>query len=188
MRIGPSLHKFGALAGVGLAVLGATYLALTGSDSAGGLLARTDASNRIDLYVERPHIDKFNAQGRLIETLTAEHMEHKLQSNQSQLTAPRFHVYTERGTIWHGAAARATVLGDHEVQLRDQVVIADAPDAQRLTTEQLDYFPKDERVSSSSLVTFRRPTDTTRAVGVRADLNTNRIELLSRVEGVHVAP
>jgi lipopolysaccharide export system protein LptC len=184
----PSPRKLGALAGVGLAAFGATYLALTEPDSATRLLARSTGANRIDLYVEQPHINKFNEKGRLIETLTAARMEHQLNSNQSQLSEPRFHVYTGQGTVWNGSAASATVLGDREVRLRDKVVIVDAPGTQRLTTEALDYFPKEERVSSAVLVTLRRPTDTTRARGVRADLNTNRVELLSRVEGVHVAP
>jgi lipopolysaccharide export system protein LptC len=188
MSIGSRLHKFAALAGIGIAAFGATYLALVGSDSPSGLLTRATNADRIDLYVEHARGSKFNEQGRLVQTFAATHMEHMLKSNQSNMTAPQFQIFTQGGEVWNGSAARATVLGDNEIQFRDHVLIVDTSGTQRLTTEQLDYFPEEEKIRSAVEVVFSRTTDTTKSIGLRADLNTNRIELLSRVEGVHAAP
>lgn len=188
MSISSRLHKFAALAGVGIAAFGATYLALVGSDSPTGLLTRAINGDRVDLYVDNAHGSKFNEQGRLVQTFAATRMEHMLKSNQSIMAAPQFQIFTQRGETWNGTAATATVLGNDEVRFRDNVLIVDATGKQRLTTEQLNYFPQDEKVSSAVKVIFKRNADTTKSVGIRADLNTNRIELLSRVEGVHVAP
>jgi lipopolysaccharide export system protein LptC len=102
------------------------------------------------------------------------------------MTVPRFHIYTEHGEIWDGTAATATLLGDSEIRLRDNVVIVDEAGTTRLTTEQLNYFPKQQKVDSAVAVLLKRATDTSKSVGMRADLNTNHVELLSRVEGIHV--
>lgn len=188
MRIGSRLHKLTALAGVGAAAVGVIYLTLFGSDAPSTLLNRDISADRIDLYVDQPSGRKFDEQGHLIQTFTATRLEHFLKSNQSEMTAPQFQIFTRRGDIWNGTAARATVIGDSEIRLRDNVAIVDAAATTRLTTEQLNYFPQLQRVDSAVRVHIRRATDTTQSVGVRADLNTNRVELLSRVEGVHVAP
>jgi hypothetical protein len=37
-------------------------------------------------------------------------------------------------------------------------------------------------------VLLNKLNDTTRAIGMRADLNRNRVELLHQVESVHVQP
>lgn len=181
------LPKLTVFAGLSVLAALATYWTVFGSDNAASrLLSRIEPSDRIDLYVEQPRGVKFDDQGRRVQTFEAAHLSHFLTSNHSDMTLPRFHIYTERGEIWDGTAATATLLGDSEIRLRDNVVIVDQPGTTRLTTEQLNYFPKQQKVDSAVAVLVKRATDTSKSVGIHADLNTNRVELLSRVEGIHV--
>lgn len=187
MADGYQLPKLTVLVGLGVVAALVTYwTVLVSDDAATRLLSRIEPSDRIDLYVEQPRGVKFNDQGRRVQTFEADHLSHFLTSNHSDLTVPRFHIYTDRGEIWDGTAATATLLGDSEIRLRDNVVIVDQAATTRLISEQLNYFPKQQKVDSAVAVLVKRANDTSKSVGMHADLNTNRVELLSRVEGIHV--
>ena len=188
MPSGPQLPKLTALAGLGIVASGVLYLTLYGSDSSTHLLSPGVAADRIDLYVEQPRGSKFNADGRRVQTFSATRMTHFLSSNHSEMAMPQFQIFTKRGEIWNGTSTTAVLIADNEIRLRDNVVIVDGAGTTRLTSQELNYFPKDEKVNSAVRINMKRATDTTQAVGMRADLNTNRVELLSRVEGVHVVP
>ncbi|MET0377737.1 MAG: LPS export ABC transporter periplasmic protein LptC [Spongiibacteraceae bacterium] len=175
-----------AILGAGAAFL--TFLAVLNSDDPTNLLSRVVAGDRLDLYVVQPRGTKFDEEGRLTQTFEAERLNHFPDSNHSELAAPRFHIYTKRNAIWDGTASTATLLGDSEVRLRDNVVITERGGTTQLNTSQLNYFPQQQKIDSAVAVTMKRAGDTTTAVGMRADLNTNRVELLSRVEGRHVLP
>lgn len=179
----PRLTLLAAL-GIGAALL--AYQTLLDTDSSSDLLlTRSAPSDRIDLYIDQPRGAKFNAQGRLIETFEGTRLNHFQTSNHAEISAPRFHIYTKRGTLWDGTARTANLIGDNEIHLRNDVIIVDAAGSTRLTTEQLNYFSQQQKVDSNVAVLLKRTGDTTKAVGMRADLNTNRIELLSHVEGLH---
>lgn len=181
------LPKLRVLAGLGVIAALVMYLTVFGGDSAATRLLNTiEPSDRMDLYVEQPRGVKFNDKGRRVQTFEATHLAHFQTSNHSDMTAPHFHIYTERGEVWDGTSATAILLGDSEIRLRDNVVIVDQAGTTRLTSEQLNYFPKQQKVDSAVPVLVKRAADTSKSVGMRADLNTNRVELLSRVEGIHV--
>lgn len=175
-----------AILGAGTAFL--TFLAVLNSDNPTNLLSRVVAADRMDLYVVEPRGVKFDEEGRLTQTFEAERLTHFSDSNHSELAAPRFHIYTRKNAIWDGTATTGTLLGDTEIRLRDNVVIAERGGTMQLRTSQLNYFPQQQKVDSAAAVTVKRAGDTTTSVGMRADLNTNRVELLTRVEGRHVLP
>src|SRR3546814_11214805 len=50
-----------------------------------------------------------------------------------------------------------------------------------MKTEQLNIFPDEDEARSPVLVTVTSPASTMRVTGMRADLATNRIQLLSKV-------
>lgn len=178
------LTALAVLAGSGALL---TYLAVLNSDTP-PLMNHVTGSDPIDLYVVQPRGAKFDENGRLTQTLEAERLTHFQGSNRSELIEPRLHIHTKKNAIWDGDARTGTLLGDSEIRLRDNVVIAERDGITRLTTSQLNYFPKEQKVDSAAGVVMKRASDTTTAVGMRADLNSNRVELLSRVEGRHVLP
>ncbi len=175
-----------AILGAGTAFL--TFLAVLNSDNSTNLLSRVVGGDRMDLYVVEPRGVKFDEEGRLTQTFEAERLTHFSDSNHSELTTPRFHIYTKKDVSWDGTATTGTLLGDSEIRLRDNVVIIERNGTMQFRTNQLNYFPQQQKVDSAVAVTMKRASDITTSVGMRADLNTNRVELLTRVEGRHVLP
>jgi lipopolysaccharide export system protein LptC len=172
-----------------LAIVGAflTYFAVLSGDNAGNLLGRV-TGDRMDLYVVQAQGTKFDETGRRMQTFEAQRLTHFLDSDHSNLVEPRFQIYTKKDAIWDGSATSGKLIGEDEIKLRDNVVIVERDGITKLTTTELNYFPNQQKVDSAVAVKITRGEDTTNAVGMRADLNTNRVELLTRVESRHVAP
>lgn len=183
------LPRFTLLAGLlGCAAM-ATYLTLYwDSNPPAMLLPQTPDRNRIDLYADQAHGVKFDASGRPVQTFSSPRVTHYALRGETVLEAPVLQLLTSDGKVWDGVARTGVLVGDDQVQLRGDVVIHDAGNTTQLQTQALDYFPKRGEVTSDVAVLLSRDHDTTRAVGMRADLNTNRIELLHQVEGTHVQP
>ena len=106
---------------------------------------------------------------------------------------PRFSSPDTDGGIWTSSARRAHInsegtrldlLGAAEVIGPE----SDAGEPIRLRSELLTVFPREQRVSSEQPVTITQPGSILNATGLRADLNSRRIELLSNVRTRHAPP
>jgi len=75
-----------------------------------------------------------------------------------------------------------------EIHLQGNVIISNKDNATQLHTEQLHYFQERREVTSDVAVLVNRDDDTLRGIGMRGDLDRNRIELLRKVEGNYVQP
>ena len=181
----PRLTLLAGLAGFAAMV---TYVTLYWDRGQPAMLLRAQDPNQIDLYVEQPRGAKFDAEGKQVQSFRAERMTHYLQNDHAVLATPSFELVTTRGDTWEATARTATLIGENEVQLRGDVVIKDRGNSRRLNTEALQWYPPQQRVESKVAVTLVQQLNTTKAVGMRADLNTDRVELLRQVEGNHVIP
>lgn len=106
---------------------------------------------------------------------------------------PRFSSPDSKGKIWTSTAARAWVneegtelrlLGAAEV--RGPVSSEQGPIL--LRSEALTVFPREQRVLSEVAVTVTEPGSILTAVGMRANLDAQQVELLSDVRIRHEAP
>jgi LPS export ABC transporter protein LptC len=104
------------------------------------------------------------------------------------LTTPILETVSKTGELWDTTATEGTLIGDDEILLQGAVTIVDRKHTMQLNTETLRYFPNRGEASSDIAVLLRKLNDTTRAIGMRADLNRNRIELLHQVESNYVQP
>ena len=93
---------------------------------------------------------------------------------------------------WTSRAERAWVSRDgSELRLSGAVALrgpANDPQAPMLVTERLTVFPRDDRVETDAAVTVTEPGSILRARGLRAELDTRRVELLSEVRIRHEPP
>lgn len=187
MRI--SLPRLALLAGVGAVIAMALYLTLYwDSNPPISLLSRQTDPNRIDLYAEQVHGIKYDVSGRPLQTLWATRMDHYPVRGESVLQTPVLLSVGKDGEVWNTTADTGTLIGDDEIQLHNRVVITDSKKTMQFATEALTYFPDRLEATSDVAVTLSRLGDTTTAVGMRADLARNRIELLKRVTSIHVQP
>jgi LPS export ABC transporter protein LptC len=180
---------------VGLLVSACASLAIVGylglywdSNPPASLLPYASDRERVDLYAEQVHGTKYNVEGRVVQNFRAVSMQHYQPSNQTKLTTPVVESTGRDGKIWDTTAVTGTLIGDDEILLQGTVTIRDRDRTMQLRTETLRYFPDRGEASTEVAVTLRKANDTTRAVGMRADLNRNRVELLHQVESIHVQP
>lgn len=179
------LTLFGGLAAV---IAMALYLTLYWeTNPPSSLLSGRADPDRIDLYAENVHGVEYS-DGKQVQTLIADRLQHYPVRGQSVLTAPRLQSLGKDGELWNTTAATGVLIGDEEIQLQDHVVVTDRAKTMRFETEALQYFPARRQAVSQVAVTMHRFDDVTTAIGMRADLDRKRIELLHKVEGIHVQP
>lgn len=105
------------------------------------------------------------------------------------IATPLFLIPDQDGQRWELRSKTGWVAADNsEVRLRGKVEATSPPSDARPTvmkTEQLNIFPDRDEATSPVLVTVTSPASTMRGTGMRADLATNRIRLLSKVSMSH---
>lgn len=174
-------------ASASLAIVG--YLGLYwDSNPPASLLPYRSDKERIDLYAEQVHGTKYNESGRVVQNFRAVSMQHYQPSNQTKLTTPVVESTGRDGKIWDTTAIEGTLIGDDEILLQGTVMVRDRNRTMQLRTETLRYFPDRGEAATEVAVTLNKQNDITRAIGMRADLNNNRVELLHQVESIHVQP
>ena len=146
------------------------------------LLPSKPDPNRIDLFAEQVHGVKFDDTGKLVETLLAKRLDHYPERGESVLVDPILDTTGKDGKQWKITAAQGTLVGDDEIRLRRDVVIVDHAQTLRFESASLDYFSQRQQAATDVAVRLQHLDDVTTAVGMRADLNTNRIELLHNVD------
>jgi LPS export ABC transporter protein LptC len=188
-RAGIDWSKLTLLAGASASLAMVGYLGLYwDSNPPASLLPYRADQERVDLYAEQVRGTKYDETGRVVQTLQSVSMKHYIPSNQTRLTTPIVESTGRDGKIWDTNAVQGTLIGDDEIQLQGDVTIRDRDRTMQLRTETLRYFPDRGEAATEVAVTLRKQNDTTQAIGMRADLNRNRVELLHQVESIHVQP
>ena len=150
------------------------------------LLTGARDKNRIDLFAEQVHGIKFDSTGKLVETLWAQRLDHYPARGESVLAEPVLEAQSKDGNVWKITAAIGTLIGDDEIRLQKNVVIVDRTQTMRFESERLDYFSTNQEAATDTAVKLQRAADVTTAIGMRANLNTNRVELLRSVDSHYV--
>lgn len=185
MQLTESLPRLSLLAGLAgfAAMLG--YVTLFWESNQPAVLLRFPEEVAIDFTASQPRSVSFDESGAPARRFSAERLVHFRNGDRSELDRPIFQATTERGTIWHGEADEGTLYGEDEVELRGNVEIEDAAATTRLRTEALRWHNPSQEVTTNVAVVLEKDTHIVRAIGMRADLNRDRVELLQQVEGVH---
>lgn len=149
-------------------------------------------NNRIDLFVERVHGIKFNSEGKLSETLRAARLDHYPERGESVIADPIVDLQGKNGKAWKITAVTGILVGENEIRLQNNVVVIDSAATLRFESEHLNYFSDTQIASTDDAVKLqhspleKRETDVTTALGMRANLNTSRIELMRNVDSRYV--
>ena len=116
-------------------------------------------------------------------------LKHRSANDYTELEAPEFVIYRERGLPWRVSARLAHSRDNAEqVDLFGDVRLwqaTDAPQKPELLTSHLVVRPKQQYAETDKPVTIRSPNEITQAIGMKADLEQEKFELLSDVRGVY---
>jgi len=148
-----------------------------------------------EAYLIESETRLFDAEGRLHYHLTSERADQFQQLpdrasdlDYSLIVKPRLSMYGETDDPWHLHAdmGQSNADGDR-IKLWDNVRAWQDTGAGRnaLTTPELVIFPARQFAETDKAVKMRSPQGVTDAVGMRADLEQDTIELLSQVRGTY---
>ncbi|MEE8058902.1 MAG: LPS export ABC transporter periplasmic protein LptC [Pseudomonadales bacterium] len=137
-----------------------------------------------DYYLTNIRSTQFDKQGMLDFTMASPSVEHNPKDNSANLKEPVFNLYQEGALVWTISSQSGVVYnGEVKVDLQQRVIISSIDQEIILKTPQLVVFPNKKLAKTNKPVTLLNPNGFTRAVGLRADLQTKTIDLLEQVRG-----
>ena len=133
-----------------------------------------------------------NEQGKTAYLVKATYMEHYPLDNRAILTQPHI-TLLEAPATWEAQAQNGVVFIEQQtIDLSGNVVLKQIPKAGAdviLTTDKLHINAGQKTLETTSKVKIHSGKDTIIATGLKANLATGQLELLSRVQGqYHVSP
>lgn len=178
------LNVFSALLSLTLAV-GFFFWAFEEEDSDAPRLF-ADQEQAPGWYWYNARFWNFDSDGQLEQVATAIDVKHFDEDDRTLLSEPRVTSYTGDDQPWLTRAARGETRRDNEIiELFDNVVIYKDDGSFNLQTEQLMLTRSTEVAQSSVAVALTSENSRTTAVGMRAWLKKEKVELLSKVKTVH---
>lgn len=180
--------------GAALLALILALLQLSTSDDPVDLLERTRELTRqeFDYYLSELDTTRFSQDGRREWRLQAQRLTHFPTPEFSLLDRPQLSLFPEGDEPWFIEAERARIDQDSEgrerMQLDGNVVITYVDGGgQTLTiyTDTLTVYPEQRLAETAAEVLMTTAGSELRSRGLRADLNTQLIELLANVRGYY---
>jgi lipopolysaccharide export system protein LptC len=182
-----SLTRVSLLAGV--AGFCALVLYVTFYWGAGYTPAKTERNNdRVDFYLNNAINKTFNEQGQLASITTSPRADFFEKKQIGIFATPIMDIRRPNGEKWlitsqqgqwREAEENLTLIGDVKANR--------TPKPMTITSEKMIAYPKTKQAETDLAVTITTPTGILRAIGMRADLDADRIEFLQNVRGRHDA-
>ena len=126
--------------------------------------------------------------------IKAHHLEHYPDDGSMKLQQPLFSFYNNNIKTWTAQANEALIIQNNEkIHLTGQVILKKvSPDKNSapmiLTAEQLTIEPEKNLAYTKTKINLQKGDNTIQAIGMRADMNKNRIEFLSKTRSHYVLP
>jgi len=141
-----------------------------------------------DAFVTGMQLTIMDETGQEIYRIESDTMTHFPEDEHFKLTRPRFDITRPDGTAWHITAERGQTTPDN-----DQLWLLGAVDIRRqgaskinnlhVKTSDILIKPDEETAETDNAVTISAEGYLVKAVGLKADLRKNLLELRSRVQG-----
>lgn len=146
-----------------------------------------------DYYADNLVIYSMNKAGRLDYQLTMSHLEHYPDDDSLLVSKPQMILFQNQHPSWKITSEHGTIRHNgEEIWLSNNVVAKlsekNNSDVMTLTTENLLMRPSEKYAETSSNVLLQDKSGITRAKGMKANIENNRIQLLSNVRGTYVSP
>ena len=169
-----------------LAVMSAIWLGGFGDPTE----APTAVAHTPSFYVENFVATTMGSNGRHRRRVEAAYMAHFADTDTHELESPYLVLYRERGQPWHVRSEQGWLSGEGDVLLLlGQVRIwrnnADGERLVAIETQDLRVLPESEYGETDQPIRIITPHSQTQGVGMRAYMDTSRVELLSQVKTVY---
>lgn len=148
---------------------------------------------RSDYFLTDFELVALDAQGKESFHVTGPRLSRHPYLGTIEIEQPRFLFPDDHSRAWTARSDRAWAAADGtELRLLGDVALdgpaVDGEPGPRFRTSQLNLFPRERRASSQARVEFASAHSILRGLGLRADLNTRRFQLLDEVQGHYDTP
>jgi len=141
------------------------------------------------VYLQTTRSWSFNELGALTNILEASSVKQFPRRDESLLEAPRFYAHSGDGRTWSATADRGRFQHRRQnLQLRSNVVLSHDQTGSRLETAAMDIMLEKKIAKSQQRVTITDEHSNTRAYGMIAYLETEKILLKPTVESIYAQP
>lgn len=145
-------------------------------------------STTIDTTVSQLTVRQFNTEGLLINLLTTPMMHHIPKGDVHLLETPHIIIAQENQPYWDIRSQKATSFeGGQRITFIKDVVVhqnpGDKTQESTLKTEEVTYYPKENKATTELFVTFEQPGNFIQSTGMNAYLDEKRVELLHQARG-----
>ncbi|MEX2480616.1 MAG: LPS export ABC transporter periplasmic protein LptC [Gammaproteobacteria bacterium] len=144
------------------------------------------APHEPDYYLEDMVRRTTGPTGELSHILTATRAVHYPDDDSTELASPHLEIYNGAAEPWHVIAERGWISsGNDVVLLHGEVEIwrydADGERSYQVLTTELRVLPREQYAETDNPTIIVSPSTITHAVGMRANLGHDRLELINRV-------
>ncbi|CZG52162.1 lipopolysaccharide exporter periplasmic protein [Legionella pneumophila] len=144
--------------------------------------------NEVDTTISQLTVKQFNSEGVLINLLTTPQVEYIPNNNLHLLKNPHIIIKQDNQPAWEINSLRAKSFdGGKQITFIEQVVVHQNPGESTrestLKTEEITYYPKEKKATTSLFVTFEQPGNIIQSTGMNAYLDEKRVELLHKARG-----
>ena len=146
-------------------------------------------------YMAKLTITNYSENGKPKESLAADYWAFVPSNGRSDIKNPYIVVYKPNGDVWHISAHKAKAwhptIGDKITQLDmlEKVTLERTTENNavptKITTENLQYFPKEEMLTSEDYVYMRQPGLSISGQGMSGYLDKNKINLHNNITTVY---
>lgn len=147
-----------------------------------------------DYFLKNFTATTINKHGKPAYQIKAQHLEHYPDDDSMKLQQPFFSFYENNIKVWTAQANQAVILqGNEKIHLNGQVILKQiasekTPSPAILTSEQLTIEVTKKLAHTKTKIKLQKGLDVIHAIGMRADMSTNRIEFLQKTRSQYVLP
>lgn len=148
-----------------------------------------------DYFLENFTATTMDMEGQLSYKVIAVHLEHYPDDNSMKLQQPVFSFYENNIERWTASANEALIFQEtQKIYLTGNVIMNQFPKQKekttpiQLTSNQLTIEAKAKIAHTKSKIKLIQGNNQIEGVGMRADMNKNKIEFMSKTRSIYVSP
>jgi lipopolysaccharide export system protein LptC len=154
--------------------------------------AKTNDISLPSFTATKLHSRRYTADGRLTDIFTAEQALYYEHNKVTDAITPVLQTFEPTGqTAWNITAKIGQLIGNDRLMLHDNIVIKNhnpALNIDRMQTSYLDMDMNTRQISSDKPVTIDSPDYHVQGVGLHADLNSKRYQILEQSHATYFKP
>lgn len=149
-----------------------------------------NTNNHPDAYMKKVEYVQMDENGKPKMIIQSPQLVHYTKNNTSHFTYPIITLYQKNHNQVHITANKGeSINGTQQIVLKRNVIIDQFDETHsalaKLTTSWLTFYPQQNYFATNAQVNIQQPGISVTAIGLKGDLKTGEVKLLSRTRGIY---